>query len=130
MTRSRYGTGRSRYEDVDALSYHEDVDAATPLQRPMSTAGSSIHTSKSLTGPWEPLVPNSLPGCNNPAPWVHPNGTIYIVCGGGMLRADSIQGPWTHVSDLHFTGQGPAGNYEDPFVYSTFDPYHTITMPL
>ena len=39
--------------------------------------GSTIHVSKSLNGPWEPLA-NDLGSCNNPAPWVHPNGTIYI----------------------------------------------------
>ena len=55
--------------------------------------GSSIHVSKALSGPWLPLSSNTLGGCNNPAPWVHPNGTIFIVCGGSMKRAESIAGP-------------------------------------
>jgi hypothetical protein len=75
------------------------------------TAGSTIHVAKSLEGPWEPLVPNTLGDCNNPAPWVHRNGTLYIVCGLSMKRADSISGPWSTVSSFVHEG-GPAGNYE------------------
>ena len=37
-------------------------------------AGSVIHLSKSLSGPWEPLTENTLPDCNNPAPFVSSNG--------------------------------------------------------
>lgn len=80
-------------------------------------AGSTIHVSNSLMGPWEPLVPNTLPGCNNPAPWVHPNGTIFIVCGGDLLRADTIKGPWNKVTSFSHGG-GPSGNYEDPYLYT------------
>ena len=43
-----------------------------------AAAGSTIHVSKSLDGPWTPLSPNTLGNCNNPAPWVHSNGTIYM----------------------------------------------------
>ena len=62
-----------------------------------STKGSTIHVSKSLAGPWAPLQSNTLGGCNNPAPWVHSNGTLFIVCGLAMKRADNISGPWTTV---------------------------------
>lgn len=81
-----------------------------------SAAGSSIHVSKSLDGPWAPLLNNSLGGCNNPAPWVHTNGTIYIVCGGSFKRAEHIQGPWVTVTTFSHSG-GPPGNYEDPYLY-------------
>ena len=55
-------------------------------------AGSTIHTSKSLNGPWLPLTPNTLPGCTNPAPHIHRNGTIFIVCNhNSLLRAESLQ---------------------------------------
>ena len=80
-------------------------------------AGSTIHVSASLAGPWTPLEPNTLGGCNNPAPWVHPNGTIYIVCGGSFKRAESIHGPWTTVSSFSHSG-GPPGNYEDPYLFT------------
>jgi hypothetical protein len=66
--------------------------------------GSTIHVSSSLDGPWKPLSPNTLGGCNNPAPWVHPNGTIYIVCGNAFKRAASISGPWTTVSTFSHSG--------------------------
>jgi hypothetical protein len=56
-------------------------------------AGSTIHVSKSLNGPWEPLTTNTLPGCNNPAPFVHTNGSIFIICNGfSLYRADTIEG--------------------------------------
>jgi len=79
-------------------------------------AGSTIHVSKSLNGPWKPLQGNTLGDCNNPAPWVHRNGTIFILCGDAMKRSENIAGPWRTVSTLSHTG-GPSGNYEDPFLY-------------
>ena len=47
--------------------------------------GSTIHVSKTLDGPWTPLN-DGLGECNNPAPWVHANGTIYCVCGASGKR--------------------------------------------
>ena len=80
-----------------------NLNPATDLH-PLGGGGSTIHTSKSLDGPWVPLANNTLGGCNNPAPWVHPNGTIYIVCGGTLKRSESISGPWETVT--HFSHQG------------------------
>jgi hypothetical protein len=74
------------------------------------SAGSSIHVAQSLNGPWIPLEPNTLGGCNNPAPWVHSNGTIFIVCGGEMKRSESISGPWQTVSTFTHAG-GPPGQF-------------------
>lgn len=134
----------------DAADAHTTADSYVA-----STAGgSTIHTAKSLAGPWyvllrvccllccavllcalliwllallhppaadkehrEPLMKNTLGGCNNPAPWVHPNGTIFCVCGGSLKSAESICGPWTTVTSFSHKG-GPAGNYEDPFLYT------------
>lgn len=79
-------------------------------------AGSSIHVSDSLDGPWRPLVRNTLGICNNPAPWVHSNGTIFIYCSGILQRSEQISGPWTLVTSVSLAG-GPQGNYEDPFLY-------------
>jgi hypothetical protein len=89
--------------------------------------GSTIHVAKSLDGPWMPLVPNTLPACGNPAPWVHPNGTIYVACRGAPLiyRAENISGPWTRVKTVPFSG-GPGGKYEDPFLYSTSRGWHLL----
>jgi len=99
--------------------------AAAAAEVSPAAAGSTIHVSKSLEGPWLPLSPNTLGGCNNPAPWVHANGTIYIVCGGSFMRSESISGPWKTVATFSHTG-GPAGAYEDPFLYNTDRGYHLI----
>ena len=64
--------------------------------------GSTIHVSDSPAGPWSPLQENTLdPNCNNPSPWVHRNGTIYLVCSGGA----SGNGPVTigHFHSLSLT---------------------------
>jgi len=83
---------------------------------PTTTGGSTIHISESLFGPWLPLQ-NSLGGCNNPAPWVHPNGTIFVGCGGAFKRAANIAGPYTTVASFPMGG-GPVGHYEDPQIYT------------
>ena len=65
--------------NCNASGWESDVpfDPKGALASATAAAGSTIHVSKSLDGPWIPLSPNTLGGCNNPAPWVHPNGTIY-----------------------------------------------------
>lgn len=90
-----------------------------------ASAGSTIHVSKSLDGPWTPLA-NSLGNCNNPAPWVHPNGTIFIVCGGSLKRTDDLTGTWETVASINRGSGGPSGNYEDPFLYTTDRGFHLI----
>jgi hypothetical protein len=114
-----------------ALSSDEDYrwegntnTAATSRKLPRKTEeegelGSNIHVSSSLYGPWTPLSNTNFGACNNPAPWVHPNGTIYIACvGGGVLkRASHIAGPYTQIATFPTTG-GPEGNYEDPQIYT------------
>ena len=50
-----------------------------------------VHTAPSPDGNWTYVkqavdckdAPQPLCYCNNPAPWVHSNGTIYLSCGGG-----------------------------------------------
>ena len=82
----------------------------------LSSSGSTVHTSSSLYGPWEPLENNTLPGCNNPAPFVHSNGTIYIVCQEKLYRTESIYNNWTFVSNVSHPN-GPSAIYEDPYLY-------------
>jgi len=48
-----------------------------------------ISVLSSLDGPWQLLQPapgHALPRCNNPAPWAHPNGTLYALCEGVIYR--------------------------------------------
>lgn len=89
---------------------------------------SCVHVSKSLYGPWEPdlfFSSDFCNNCNNPAPWVHQNGSIFANCQGSLIRADSLSGTWTTVSSISFQG-GPPGNYEDPFLYTTFRGFHML----
>ena len=82
-----------------------------------AAGGSTLHIS--MTGPGGPFLPaNPLPSCNNPAPWLHSNGTWFLVCNGFELyRADDVQGPWAHVVTIRSSAGAPlAGNYEDPCV--------------
>ena len=63
----------------------------------------NFFTAKDPAGPWKPFSApyHGPPVGNNPAPWVHPNGTIYIVFNNGgmtMVRADDWRGPYTFVT--------------------------------
>ena len=91
------------------------VPAAAGDDMNAAAGGSTIHISASLNGPWLPLLNNTLGGCNNPAPWVHQNGTLYCLCSNSVKRATNIWGPWETISTLSHSG-GPVGNYEDPFL--------------
>mmetsp|Transcript_4254 Transcript_4254/g.6102 ORF Transcript_4254/g.6102 Transcript_4254/m.6102 type:complete len:406 (-) Transcript_4254:3-1220(-) len=82
-----------------------------------SVSRNMVHVSASLYGPWKPLVPKNLGDCNNPAPWVHPNGTIYVGCRGILKRADHISGPFIEIASFPNSG-GPNGIYEDPQIYT------------
>jgi len=79
--------------------------------------GSTIHVSDSLYGPWVP-IPNDLGDCNNPAPWVHKNGTIFVGCKGVFKRAEDISGPYQVIGTFPMSGSGGIkGSYEDPQIY-------------
>ena len=92
--------------------------------------GSRIHVSRSVDGPWLPLNDSgSLPkdNCDNPSPWQHPNGTLYLACGRAvkgklvnLWRAEGITGPWSFVTGLNnsFPTPTPRGKKEDVFVFT------------
>lgn len=75
----------------------------------------NFFTAQKPEGPWESYsatVDQNIGG-NNPAPWIHPNGTIFIVVNTNqLLRADKWQGPYTVV--MH----GACGKGEDAFLYT------------
>ena len=93
--------------------------SASASERPSSAAGagSTLHIATSPNGPFLPA--NPLPSCNNPAPWLHSNGTWYVVCNGfSLYSAAGIQGPWVHVTDISASDSTPLpGNYEDPLLF-------------
>ena len=73
------------------------VDSVTGLDM------TCLQVADSLDGPWSPLLNSTLGPCNNPSPWVHRNGTIFLVCSGaasgnGLWRAEHIWGPWRLVT--------------------------------
>ena len=70
-----------------------------------------VHTSLTPYGPWTKVTQavdckvahQPLCYCNNPSPWLHENGTIFLACGGGgpnvdgIWRSQNLTGPWTLV---------------------------------
>jgi hypothetical protein len=107
-----------------------DQPVAEELWSTIKPLGSRIHVSKSVAGPWLPLSNSgSLPqdNCDNPAPWQHPNGTLYVACGreikGNLInlwRAEAITGPWSFVVGLNntFSTPTPPGKKEDPCIWT------------
>jgi hypothetical protein len=75
-----------------------------------------LHTANSTAGPWTPYTQAVISPCggNNPAPWLHPNGTVYLVVTDndmGLYSAPSWQGPYNLVVS------GACGGGEDPSLY-------------
>jgi hypothetical protein len=102
-----------------ATSNCSSGDAETATHSAPAAAGSTLHTAPGPNGPWTPASP--LGSCNNPAPFLARNGSVFLVCNGfNMLRADGITaagGNWVTVGPISATGNRIAGNYEDPFLY-------------
>jgi hypothetical protein len=103
--------------------------SSTPLlpHRPEAPmAGSTVHLSSSLNGPWTPLLSPSPPTCNNPSPMQHPNGTLFLLCSNGgphfeLWSTPALQGPsaaWRLVVSIatNMSG-GVVGAFEDPFLF-------------
>jgi hypothetical protein len=105
-----------------------------PPPPPPFPKGSNIHVTDSLSGPWRPLQNDlgqidtpSGTGCNNPAPWQHPNGTIFCLCNSGaLLRSEKLVGPWQFVSAVHLGNEHVPGSYEDPDLYTDSHGYFHI----
>jgi len=82
-------------------------------------ASGVLHTATDPAGPWTPQNPPGLGGCNNPAPYVFPNGTIHLLCSQGgtnLWTAASWKGPWTGTS-ISWSGDAGLGIWEDPFMW-------------
>ena len=73
--------------------------APAPPSPPPKKTGSTVHTATSPAGPWEPvqMLPANASHCNNPSPFLHPNGTLYLACTWILRRSlsGSAAGPWS-----------------------------------
>ena len=80
----------------------------------------TLHSSRNPAGPWveETIqLPEGISG-NNPSPWFHPNGTLYVVFNSdnmAMVRADTWNGTYTLVTT------GACGGGEDPYLWTEAD---------
>eukprot|EP01043_Picozoa_sp_COSAG02_P055807 COSAG02_NODE_6531_length_3514_cov_2.254173_1_plen_330_part_00 len=66
---------------------------------------STLHRAPHPDGPWVP-VPHP-PACNNPSPFLAPNGTLFMACTWKILSALRPEGPWTLVTEI----ETPCGRY-------------------
>ena len=111
------GTGGSSSNCSAAVAAAAATGDAAAV-RGAAPGGSTLHLAATPAGPWTPAA-HAPPSCNNPAPLLHPNGTLYLLCDSATLwRAPSIDGPWARVwTWVPEAGGGPAGGYEDGFVW-------------
>lgn len=105
---------------------HEDRKQTT-------NPGSRLHLANSPNGPWIPWQGGTLPDCNNPTQFQHPNGTWFLVCDSNLLwRAPNITGPYDFVTQI--TRGGTPGIFEDGLLWidkqlNWHMLFHTYTMP-
>lgn len=81
-----------------------------------ATCALEMHVSNTTSGPWLPYPFATITPCggNNPAPWVHPNGTVFLVVTDqdmGLYSAPTWGGPYTLVTT------GACGGGEDPSLF-------------
>lgn len=100
-------------------SWGEGAGAPAAAAVPLAPgAGATVHVAASLEGPWTPFP--GVPPCNNPAPLLHPNGTLFLACDSAtILRAPALAGPWSAVHAPSFTNHSnaPIGAFEDAFMW-------------
>lgn len=65
-----------------------------------AAGGSKIHRSTDPFGPFLPVIATDYPECNNPSPFLHKNGTLFLACTWSLHSAPRPEGPWKHVADL------------------------------
>jgi hypothetical protein len=81
------------------------VSYARPGSAPRAPAhpdagGSTIHRSADPAGPFLPVASEGYTGCNNPSPFVHQNGTLFLACTWSLHSAPRPEGPWRTVAAL------------------------------
>ena len=91
-------------------------------------AGSYIH--KSTTGPGGEFLPVSVSNygsCNNPSPFQHKNGTLFLACTGWLLKsAPAPEGPWRTVQRMS-PPKSPSRTWEDPYLFINDRGFHLMS---
>jgi len=95
----------------------ETIKQRDGIKAPLA-GGMTLHTATNPAGPW---TAQDTPECNNPAPYVHKNGSILLVCSCWQCAwhaytAPSWKGPWKD-SPFTLVGDGGKGIWEDPFIW-------------
>ncbi len=86
---------------------------------------SHIHRSVDPYGPFLPLAVETYPECNNPGPFLHQNGTLYLVCTWSLHSAPRPEGPWMHVVDLK-PPSSDKRRWEDPYLFINQRGFHIL----
>jgi hypothetical protein len=96
----------------------DDVSIRPGYDRGTHQGGSTLHRATSPAGPFLPV--SGGPGGNNPSPFLHPNGTLFLADTWTLRSAPRPEGPWSNPIQLEpFDGSGrPNGAWEDPFLVS------------
>lgn len=101
----------------DIPLFNKDINSNKNIKAPVESG--ILHVATDPNGPWTPQTPPGLGLCNNPAPYVFPNGTIFLVCSQGapnIFTAPNWKGPWTG-TQLNYMGNPGEGIWEDPFIW-------------
>eukprot|EP01047_Picozoa_sp_COSAG01_P036551 COSAG01_NODE_2858_length_6960_cov_31.694797_3_plen_427_part_00 len=125
------GTDRGPPKDCASESAPELPLEPLGSTRATNSDTSTQHWSSGPDGPWHPIaIAGPMANCNNPAPFVHKNGSWYVVCrpNYGLWRSDNILGgEWSLVANITTQMGGNwrtwkvegqlDGHYEDPVMW-------------
>lgn len=125
------GSGASKAPVADC-SNSVTAAAATAAPRraggsaPPATAGSTVHKAASPDGPFLPVEALNIGSCNNPSPFRHKNGTLFLVCTWSIKSAPKPEGPWSAPVDIK-PPPNNARHWEDPFLFINDRGFHILS---
>eukprot|EP00040_Diaphanoeca_grandis_P031060 m.185024 g.185024 ORF g.185024 m.185024 type:complete len:459 (-) comp32214_c9_seq1:62-1438(-) len=104
---------------------HNNVSQFT---RPSSSRKQSgtIHKAASPNGDFVPIDAVGYPSCNNPSPFQHANGTLFVACKWGFFSAPKPEGPWTRAATLQPPNVANR-TWEDPFLFINERGFHILS---
>jgi hypothetical protein len=113
------------------LAYAKPGQAPVPGPTPRAPTpppvpGGTIHRASMPGGPFAPITATGYTGCNNPSPFHHKNGTLFLVCTWSLHSAPAPEGPWHKVRDLKPPSTA-ARHWEDPYLFITDRGFHILS---